>query len=158
MTIIFSPTTATGCLGPEWDHVTAVIDTGAAVASGDLVRLGLVIEGRPCWIVKRLRTHRGAWFLDCLFGCLPLQPWCIVPDAIHKVIAREPLLGAPPEPDPRVMAAQPTEAQWRYFESKTAEARAAWAAGGEEIGVAFPGLDAVVGPRPLSHQIARASA
>jgi hypothetical protein len=158
MTIIYSSTTDTGCMGPEWNHVTAVIDTEARVASGDLVRLGLVIEGRACWIIKRLRTHRGAWFLDCLFGCLPLQPWCIVPDAIQKVIAREPLLGKPPMRDPGVMAAQPTQAQWRYFESKTAEAQAAWATGEEVIGAPFPGLDAVVGPRPPSHQMARSTA
>ena len=38
----------------------------------------------------------------------------------------------------------------------TAEARAAWAAGDEQLGVTWPGLDAVVGVRPPSHQIALA--
>ncbi len=133
------------CMGSEWQDCTTVIDTAAPIYSGDVVRLGYVHAGRVHHILKRLRTHSGLWYAECSDGVFPIHPMGFVPDAIHKVIAREPRLGPVP-----ILADFPrADTKLRsYYDHVTAEARAAWAAGDEQLGVTWPGLDAVVGVRP----------
>lgn len=138
------------CLGPEWRGVLAVVDPAAPIASGDMVRIGFVLRGETHFILKELRHHEGKWFAWCHEGVVPIAGYALVPDRIEKVVGREPLLGAPPDVPTQLRA---TDADRAIFEHFTRDAVAHWAVHGHDNGVPWPGLDAVVGPRPPSHQI-----
>lgn len=138
------------CL-PGWERKIAVIDLDAPIVSGDLVQLGIRYPaGRTQFVIKELRTFEGKWYGWCLDGVFWISECSVIPDRVAKVIGKEQM----PWTDPTPEAVQPSAEDLRIHGLLTAEARAHWGQFGYERNVPFPGLDAVVGPRPIDRRLA----
>lgn len=159
--MIVTSTTHGACMGPEWQHALVSIDTDAPIHSGAVVQLWLRYDdGTTSRIIKYLEYcplgesfigTPGRWYGRCDDGVFLIDPRSVVPDRIYKVVRRERREGAPTTE--RVEKAA-DEATRRYYENQTRDARAYWAEHGYPQGVPFPGLDAVVGARPVSRRVA----
>jgi hypothetical protein len=131
------------CMGRDWEHVFATVDTNAPVYSGDVVRIVVrdCRTGHYYGLIKLLETTRdGRWWLSCLEGVVPLCAH-FVPASIEKVIEREPL---PSHLCDVREAAGGDRVTIKLWDELSLDARAEWTQHGKPRGVLFPGVEAAL--------------